>query len=84
MSKRDRPNEFDTVLGNQGIAAQGSLILGRVDGIKQRLNSYSFQVKPTALEDAVNYGTAGLQVLLEYLDDRDLQIQNRVYELLES
>jgi ARM-like repeat domain, GUN4-N terminal len=84
MSKRDRPNEFDAVLGNQGIAAQGSMILGGVEGIKQRLNSHSLQVKIAALEEAVNYGTAGLQVLLEYLDDRDLQIQNRVYELLES
>lgn len=83
MSKRDRPTEFDAVLGNQGIAAQGSMILGGVEGIKQRLNSHSLQVKIAALEDAVNYGTAGLQVLLEYLDDRDLQIQNRVYELLE-
>ncbi|PSB48472.1 GUN4 N-terminal ARM-like repeat domain-containing protein [Chamaesiphon polymorphus] len=84
MSKHDSPNEFDAVLGNQGIATQGSMILGGVEGIKQRLNSHSLQVKLAALEEAINYGTAGLQVLLAYLDDRDLQIQNRVYELLES
>ncbi len=84
MLKRDRPNEFDAVIGNQGIAAQGSMILGGVEGIKQRLNSHSLQAKIAALEEAVNYGTTGLQVLLEYLNDRDLQIQDRVYELLES
>jgi ARM-like repeat domain, GUN4-N terminal len=84
MFKRDRPNEFDAVLGNQGIAVQGSMILGGVAGIKQRLNSHSLQVKLAALEDAVNHGMAGLQVLLEYLNDRDLQVQDRVYELLES
>lgn len=81
---RPRPTEFDAVLGNQGIAAQGSMILGGVEGIKQRLNSHSLQVKLAALEDAINYGAAGLRVLLEYIDDRNLQIQNRVYELLES
>ncbi|AFY92292.1 GUN4 N-terminal ARM-like repeat domain-containing protein [Chamaesiphon minutus] len=84
MLKHERPNEFDAVLGNQGVVTQGSMILGGVEGLKQRLNSHSLQVKIAALEEAVNYGTAGLQVLLAYLDDRDLQIQNRVYELLES
>lgn len=84
MSNHSRPNEFDAILGNQGIAAQGSMILGGFEGIKQRLNSHSLQVKLVALEEAVNHGTTGLQLLLEYLNDRDLQVQDRVYELLES
>ena len=84
MQKYNQPNEFDAVLGNQDIAAQGSMALGGLAGIKQRLNSHSLQAKVAALEDAVNHGTAGLQILIEYLDDKDLQVQDRVYELLES
>ena len=84
MSKYNQPNEFDAVLGNQGIAAQGSMALGGLAGIKQQLNSHSLQAKVAALEDTVNYGTAGLQILIEYLNDPDLQIQNRAYELLAS
>lgn len=72
MSRHDRPNEFDAILRNQGIAAQDIMILGGFEGIKQRLNSHSLQVKLAALEEAVNHGTAGLQLLLEYLNDRDL------------
>ncbi len=83
MSKFNRPNEFDAVLGNRATVAYGSAILGGIAGVKQRLNSDSIQVKILALKDAINYGNAGLNLAIEYLTDKNSQVRETAYALLE-
>jgi hypothetical protein len=84
MSKNERPNEFDVVMGNRTIVADGSMVLGGIEKIVKRLDTDSIQLKILALKDAVNYGKAGLMLVLEHLDHEQFEIQNIAYSLLES
>jgi hypothetical protein len=81
---RQRPTESDAVLGNQNLVSPGSVILGGIEGVKKRLNSESIHIKILAMKDAMNYGDAGLQLAIEYLEDEELQIVEAAYSLLES
>jgi hypothetical protein len=92
MSERDfrsewhqqRPQKFDAVLGNQSPIANGSVILGGIEGVKTRLNSEHINVIILALKDALNYGDAGLHLVLQYLEDPESQIVDAAYELLKD
>ncbi len=84
MSKIDRPTNFDAVLGNQNLASPGSVILGGIEAVKARLNNDSIQVKILALKDAINYGDAGLQLVIKYLDAQESQLVDTAYELLKD
>ena len=92
MSNRDfrsqelyqQPQNFDAVLGSQTQIANGSVILGGIEGVKARLNSDRIHVRISALKDAINYGDAGLHLVIQYLDDPESQIVNAAYELLKD
>ena len=92
MSDRDfrsqelyqRPQNFDAVLGNKTQIANGGVILGGIEGVKSRLNSDRIHVRILALKDAINYGDAGLRLVVKYLDDPDSQIVEAAYELLKD
>jgi hypothetical protein len=92
MSDRDfhskglhqRPQNFDAVLGNQTSIASGSIVLGGIEGVKTRLNSDRIHIKILALKDAINYGDAGLHLVIKYLDDLESQIVDAAYELLKD
>lgn len=79
-----RPQNFDAVLGSQTQIANGSVVLGGIEGVKTRLNSESIHVRILALKDAINYGDAGLHLVLQYLEDPDSQIVDAAYELLKD
>jgi hypothetical protein len=92
MSDRDfdskglhqRPQNFDAVLGNQTSIANGSVVLGGIEGVKTRLNSDRIHVIILALKDAINYGDAGLDLVIKYLEDPESQIVDAAYELLKD
>lgn len=92
MSDRDfhykglhqQPQNSDAVLGSQTQIANGSVILGGIEGVKAQLNSDRIHVIILALKDAINYGDAGLHLVLQYLDDSESQIVDAVYELLKD
>jgi hypothetical protein len=92
MSDRDfrsewvyqQPQKFDAVLGNQTPIANGSVILGGIEGVKARLNSEHIHVIILALKDAINYGDAGLRLVIQYLEDPQPQIVDAAYELLKD
>jgi hypothetical protein len=79
-----RPQKFDAVLGNQTPIANGSFILGGIEGVKTRLNSEHINVIILALKDALNYGDAGLHLVLQYLEDPESQLVDAAYELLKD
>ncbi|AFY92291.1 hypothetical protein [Chamaesiphon minutus] len=92
MSNRDfrfeglhqRPQNSDAVLGNQTSIANGSVILGGIEGVKTRLNSESIHLRILALKDAINYGDAGLHLVVRYLENPESQIVDAAYELLKD
>jgi hypothetical protein len=79
-----QPQNFDAVLGNQTQIANGSVILGGIEGVKTRLNSESIHVRILALKDAINYGDVGLHLVLQYLENPESEIVDAAYELLKD
>lgn len=84
QSPHQRPQNFDAVLGNQTSIANGSVILGGIEGVRARLNSENVRVIILALKDAMNYGDAGLHLILQYLEDPEAQLVDAAYELLKA
>lgn len=82
------PREDDAVLGSQTITSVGDAVLGGIAGVKWRLNRAlsenpnSLEPKITALYEAVNYGQAGFDLLIQALDDDSWQIHQTAYALL--
>jgi hypothetical protein len=77
-----QPQIFDAVLGNQTQIPNGSLILGGIEGVKNRLNSENIKIVISALKDAINYGDAGLHLVIQYLENPESKIVDAAYELL--
>ncbi len=77
-----RPQNCDAVLGSQTQIANGSVILGGIEGVKTRLNSENIHLIILALKDAMNYGDAGLHLVIQYLENPESQIVDAAYELL--
>jgi hypothetical protein len=78
----NQPGEFDAVLGGDAQHQNYAVVLGGIEGIKNRLNSEDNEVKISALEDAVKYGDAGVDLLIEALYDSSKEIHELAINLL--
>ncbi len=83
MSNRDSPSEFDVIMGNQTIVPDGSMIIGGIDKIIDRLQTDNVRLKTLALKDAIHYGKPGLLLVIEHLEHERFEIQSIAYALLE-
>ena len=77
---QNQPREFDAVLGGQALPPP-SLVLGGLEGVKRRLTSSVIEVQVAALSDALSYGEAGLELVIQALPNSSQQLQ-RVASLL--
>jgi hypothetical protein len=77
-----QPREYDAVLGSNNTAAATDAVLGGIEGVKRRLAIGDIESRITALSQALNYGEAGLDVVIQALQDRSKQIQWSAYRLL--
>ncbi|MEH2264457.1 hypothetical protein [Nostoc sp.] len=78
----NQPGEFDAVLGGESQNQNYAVVLGGIEGIKNRLNSEKYEVRIAALEDALKYGDAGVDLLREALYDASKGIHERAISLL--
>lgn len=76
-----QPRDNDAVLGGKGASA-GDVVLGGIEGIKRRIASLAVEARIIAVSQAVNYGEAGLDLIIRALNDESLQVQWTAYELL--
>ncbi|MBD1824222.1 hypothetical protein H6F51_17255 [Cyanobacteria bacterium FACHB-DQ100] len=76
------PNEFDAVLGNLARPMMGSAVLGGIDGIRQRLKSDRIDQRIAALQE-IQHTAAGLDLLVQALDDSAIAVQKVAYTLLQ-
>jgi len=82
---RDKsPRANDAVLGSETPLQVDGVVLGGIEGVKQRLASTTVEQRLAALSDALNYGEAGLDLVLEALQDESLQVQSAAYFLLKD
>ena len=82
MNNPQQPQEYDAVLGGNIPSLEGAAVLGGIEGVKLRLQNPDAQLRIAALEQAVNYGEQGLDLVIAGLNDESWDIQNTAYLIL--
>ncbi len=70
------------VLGGQAPPPTQGAVLGGIEGVKSRACSLVEGVRIAALSEALNYGEAGLGLLIQALNDESKQVRRAAYLLL--
>lgn len=78
----NQPGKFDAVLGGQAPPPAESVVLGGVEGVKDRLKSTVVKARIAAVSEALNYGEIGLDLMIEALKDSASQVRRSAYRLL--
>jgi formylglycine-generating enzyme required for sulfatase activity len=84
MNHPQQPREYDAVLGGNSPSLEGAAVLGGIEGVKLRLQNPNSKVRIAALEQALNYGEQGLDLVIAGLKDKSWDIQNAAYLILNS
>ncbi len=90
MENLNQPQDYDAVLGGNSPASSG-LVLGGIEGVKWRFGrgessggTATIEQKIAALKDALKYGQAGLDFVIQALDDESWHIHQAAYSFLNS
>ncbi|MBD2293294.1 formylglycine-generating enzyme family protein [Anabaena sphaerica FACHB-251] len=84
MNNPQQPREYDAVLGGNSPSLEGAAVLGGIEGVKLRLQNPDAKVRIAALEQALNYGKQGLDLVIAGLNDESVEIQDAAYLLLRN
>jgi formylglycine-generating enzyme required for sulfatase activity len=86
MAENDnQPREYDAVLGGKSEIPLGAAVLGGILGVKTRLASPIVEVRIAALKDALKYGEAGLDLILEAWRDESIrEVKWAAFSLLQD
>lgn len=77
-----KPRASDLVLGGQTPTPKYGVVLGGLAGIEQRLASESLLLRLQGLKDIIHYGDRGVDIAVEALLDRNVQIRQLAVKLL--
>ncbi|HEY9302630.1 MAG TPA: WD40 repeat domain-containing protein, partial [Phormidium sp.] len=80
----NQPRSYDVVLGGQIPAPINGAVLGGLLGAKQRFKSGGEHQRINAVKQALNYGSEGLDIVIEALTDSSLQVQRTAYAILQN
>lgn len=78
----NQPRKFDAVLGGQAPPPVEGVVLGGIEGVKNRLQSTSVEVQVAALSDALNYGEPGIDLIIETLYKSSDRVQDFAARIL--
>jgi len=82
---RDKsPRADDAVLGGEAPPLVGGVVLGGIEGVKRRLVTAAVEQRLAALYDAIDYGEAGLDLMLQALQNTSPKVQSAAYFLLKD
>ncbi|MEO1185877.1 MAG: HEAT repeat domain-containing protein, partial [Cyanobacteria bacterium J06636_27] len=73
-NNQNQPNQYDAVLGGNAPPPIHGAVLGGIEGVKKRLDSSNIDVQISALNDALNYGDVGLDLVINNLENESSQI----------
>lgn len=73
--KLNQPREYDAVLGGQNSPPIHGLVLGGIEGIRQRFNNGNTAQKIEALANLLNYQDVGIELLIEALSEPVLAVR---------
>ncbi|WP_392532540.1 STM4015 family protein [Nostoc sp. C117] len=81
---QNQPRDYDAVLGGQSPPPVDGVVLGGIEGVKRCLSNPVITVRIAALSEALKYGDAGLDVLIQALQDESRLVQRFAYRLLKK
>jgi formylglycine-generating enzyme required for sulfatase activity len=77
-----QPRSDDVVLGGAVRLPVDAVVLGGLEGVKRRLAAAAIEQRVAALKEALQYGEAGLELVMLGLEDKSLQVQHTAFSLL--
>ncbi|WP_242022241.1 FKBP-type peptidyl-prolyl cis-trans isomerase [Microcoleus sp. FACHB-831] len=80
----NHPRDYDAVLGGKAPSPASGAVLGGLQGAKMRLASTVVDERIAALTEALKYGQAGLDLVIEALKDESEQVRQAAYVLLQE
>ncbi|MCF4969731.1 hypothetical protein [Nostoc sp. CMAA1605] len=78
----NQPREYDAVLGGQAAPPVNGLVLGGIAGIQDRIFDHNLETKIAAMTSAIAYGDAGLELVIQSLQNETLDLKIVGYKLL--
>lgn len=78
----NQQKEYDAVLGGQLQVPANGVVLGGIKAVKKRLAQDPIKPKLAALKEALKYGDAGLDLIIEALRHQPPQVKQLAYTLL--
>jgi hypothetical protein len=84
MNINPHPKSTDVVMGGQVSPPTGGAILGGMEGLQQRFTGGDSEQRVEVLADALDYGRAGVDFLLEALNDAVLNVRVAAYRHLQQ
>ena len=79
---QNEPREYDAVRGGQNLIPVNPAVLGGIPGVKSRLASPIVEVRIAALSEALKYGEAGLDLIMQALQNESMQVKFAASSLL--
>ncbi|YAG13422.1 HEAT repeat domain-containing protein [Nostoc sp. DSM 114161] len=83
-NNNNQPREFDVVLGGEAPPPISGVVLGGIEGVKNRLRSSVVEVQVAGLSEALNYGDEGLDLVIDALKNSSQQVKRIVVRLLKE
>jgi hypothetical protein len=71
-----QPRSDDAVLGGAAPLPVGGVVLGGLQGVKRRLAAAAVEERVAALKEALQYGEAGLELVMLGLEDESQQVSS--------
>ena len=81
-NNQNQPKQYDAVLGGNSPPPIHGAVLGGIEGVKKRLASSDVDVQISALNDALNYGDVGLDLVIPELESESINRRELAYRLL--
>ena len=81
-NNQNQPKQYDAVLGGNSPPPIHGAVLGGIEGVKKRLSSSDVDVQISALNDALNYGDVGLDLVIPELESESINRRELAYRLL--
>ncbi len=78
------PREYDAVLGGNSPPPIYGAVLGGIEGLNRRLETGNTQQRVDSLADAIKYGDAGIDLLIESLGDGEIELRAKAFQLLQD
>ena len=82
LDNHDQPKPYDAVRGGQLPPPVGGVVLGGLAGVKHRLSSSVSEHRIAALRETLNYGDAGLKIVINICQSETGPVQRAACDLL--